>query len=62
MTILNKNINMNKIKQLVKVRIGLKNGGEMEGEVIHGVLHGKVLIRGKANALIFSGQLVVDVI
>ena len=27
----------------------------MEGEVAHGVLHGKVLIRGKANTLIFSG-------
>ena len=27
----------------------------MEGEVAHGVLHGKVLIRGKANSLIFSG-------
>ena len=24
--------------------------------------HGKVLVRGKANSLIFSGQLVVDVI
>ena len=40
----------------MKVRIGLKNGGEMEGEVVHGVLHGKVLIRGKANTLIFSGE------
>ena len=38
------------------MRIGLKNGGEMEGEVLHGVLHGKVLIRGKANMLIFSGK------
>ena len=38
------------------MRIGLKNGGEMEGEVVHGVLHGKVLIRGKANTLIFSGK------
>ena len=47
---------------MVKVRIGLKNGSEMEGEVVHGVLHGKVLIRGKANALIFSGQLLVDVV
>ena len=28
----------------------------MEGEVINGVLHGKVLIRGKANTLIFSGK------
>ena len=26
----------------MKVRIGLKNGGEIEGEVLHGVLHGKV--------------------
>ena len=38
------------------MRIGLKNGGEMEGEVVNGVLHGKVLIRGKANTLIFSGK------
>ena len=38
------------------MRIGLKNGGEMEGEVVHGVLHGKVLIRGKGNTLIFSGK------
>ena len=61
------------------MRIGLKNGGEIEGEVLHGVLHGKVdfslrcisirfpsidtqyffhgqvLVRGKANTLIFSG-------
>ena len=29
----------------------------MEGEVVHGVLHGKVLIRGKANTLIFSGMM-----
>ena len=28
----------------------------MEGEVVHGVLHGKVLVRGKANKLIFSGE------
>ena len=28
----------------------------MEGEVVHGVLHGKVLVRGKDNKLIFSGE------
>ena len=28
----------------------------MEGEVVHGVLHGKVLVRGKANKPIFSGE------
>ena len=28
----------------------------MEGEVVHGVLHGKVLVRGKDNMLIFSGE------